>query len=270
VCFAGRTSRGVSSLQSGKTVDSIYQYFNDSSLGGIANADFCPIPVGNSSADTYFPDSCWMGNSIYPASMGETIGNSSNCFMSSLTPKGDNTVTAYLGKTNPICYSTICNADGTYSVKIGNSTLICPFAGGTVTLNGFDGTIDCPEYNLICTRSVPCGDTMDCISKQVTATPPYSAPVTPASSNTDPTASTSTSTVSSLTPTVPSTTGITNVVYGPTQYYTDADCFYDSVQNLLNRLSERISFYAQQLQVDNDPSMTLIINVAFALAKIEV
>lgn len=70
--------------------------------------------------------------------------------------------------------------------------------------------------------------------------------------------------------TLSSTTGITNVVYGPTQYYTDANCFYDSVQNLLNRLSERISFYAQQLKVDDDPSLTLIINVAFAIAKIQV
>jgi hypothetical protein len=271
VCFAGRTSRGVSSLQSGKTVDTFYQYFADTSYGGVTNADFCPIPVDNSSVDTYFPDNCWMGNSIYPPSMGETIGSSSNCFISSLTPQGDNTVTAYVGKSNPICYSTTCNADGTYIVTIGSNSVTCPTAGGTVTLSGFDGSIICPEYNFICTRSVTCGDTLDCISKQVTAAEPYVAPaaspVTPATSTTDPTTDPTSNT---STPTIPSTTGITNVVYGPTQYYTDADCFYDSVQNLLNRLGERISYYAQLLQVDNDPSLTLIINVAFAIAKIEV
>ena len=154
----------------GITIAPSYQYFPDTKWGGNPNADYCPIAVDYADNNMLFAYSCLMGKSTLPASLAEQIGNDSNCFISSLTPQNDNSISAMKGTNFGICYETTCNAsDFSYTVKIGTSTLKCEKAGGPATLSGWDGSFECPDYNLICTRKASCGDTFDCISKKVTA-----------------------------------------------------------------------------------------------------
>jgi hypothetical protein len=172
-CFSGRTSKGVSSLERGLTINSVYNYFSDLSMGGVINADYCPIAIDHQSAETYFVDNCWMGTSSIPSSMGEKMGPSSNCFMSSLVPQNDNNLNSFRGKYNSICYETTCDyLNSKFSVLIGNASVVCPSAGGAIKFPGFDGFLLCPDFNLICTRKFSCGDTIDCISKGVTTSTP--------------------------------------------------------------------------------------------------
>jgi leishmanolysin len=169
-CFAGRTNKGFSSIVQGVTIDPNYQYFSDPKWGGNPNSDYCPIAIDYSDINMQFAYSCLMGKTTLPASLAEKIGNDSNCFISSLTPQNDNSISDLKGSKFGICYETTCNdSEFSYTVKIGASTLKCEKAGGPVTLSGWDGTFECPDYNLVCTRKASCGDTFDCISKKVTA-----------------------------------------------------------------------------------------------------
>ncbi len=189
-CYAGRTAKGVSSLQSGISVDTAYQYFTDKTKGGQTNADFCPIASESSVDGYYFGTTCIYGTSTFPASMGEVIGSNSNCFISTLTPQNDNSVAGYKGNNQAICYPITCNAaTTTYTVTVGSQSVQCPSQGGSVTVSGFNGSLNCPSYNLLCTRSVPCGDTLDCVAKKSlelgAAVLPSTTPVTPSTTPTD-------------------------------------------------------------------------------------
>jgi hypothetical protein len=171
MCFSGRLARGVSSLQTGLEVSSLYRYWADSSKGGYTNADFCPVAI-DSFVDTnnLFAGSCTSGvTGKYPASMGETIGANASCFMSSLTPTGDNSAKEFVGMFNAICYDMTCDdSNKIYSFKVGSTVIKCPTEGGTVKADGFDGEVHCPDYNLVCTKSVACSDAVDCANKKST------------------------------------------------------------------------------------------------------
>ena len=36
-------------------------------------------------------------------------------------------------------------------------------------IDGFTGSIQCPEYNLVCSSEIPCNDMIDCINKKSTS-----------------------------------------------------------------------------------------------------
>jgi leishmanolysin len=166
-CFAGRTTRGLSSLQQLTSVDPNYQYFSNKSQAGNMFSDYCPLIIGIRNDDFFLTGSCSCGYSNIPSSMGEVIGAYSNCFISSLTPQNDNSVNMYKGIEQGICYPITCDSTSkTITVKIVNQTVQCPPQGGSITVNGFDGNLQCPDYNLICNQSVPCVDAFDCASKK--------------------------------------------------------------------------------------------------------
>jgi len=211
-CFTGRTSKGVSSLQKGISIDSNYQYFSDTTMGGQKNADYCPVATDYSDNNAFFAYSCWNGKSGFPASMGEKIGDNSNCFISSLTPQNDSTASAYKGVDSAICYDVTCSpSDKTYTVNVGKTSVKCSSAGGQVNVSGFDGVLNCADYNLVCTRSVACGDTLDCITKKTTGLTAdytnYGTPSTASGSTT--TATTGTTTTATTGTTTTGTTGST-------------------------------------------------------------
>ena len=52
------------------------------------------------------------------------------------------------------------------TIQINNDYVVCPRTGGNVVVQGYEGKIHCPDYNLICTRRVLCNDMFDCIEKQ--------------------------------------------------------------------------------------------------------
>jgi hypothetical protein len=171
MCGAGRTFKGTTSLgTANETIDSAYRYFSDATQGGLRLADYCPVAQEYGSDGYWFAGSCWFGKSSVPSSMGETIGANSYCFISSLTPTNDNSSSGYKGKDISICHSVVCNSsDRTYTVTKGTTAIKCPTAGGPVSASGFDGILQCPDYNLICTKNGACGDTIDCIAKKITS-----------------------------------------------------------------------------------------------------
>jgi len=166
ICFASRTGKGVSSLNNyDKDIPSIYQYFNNTKYGGDDNADYCPVPISTDLDGWYDPGSCINGNSDYISGLGETIGINSACFYSSLTKTDDATLVK--DRLRGICYEYTCNySTKTYSVKILDQTFQCDKDGGAISVNGFDGKFWCADFNLVCTKSVECGDVIDCVNKK--------------------------------------------------------------------------------------------------------
>jgi hypothetical protein len=171
MCFAGRTAKGVSSLNSNyeTEIDSIYKYFTDKKRGGYRNADFCPVATSKVVDSTwYYSNTCWYGKSTLPSAFGESMGSESYCFMSSLIPQNDNSAVSYKGTEYTICYKVKCDSvTRTYTINVNDKIIKCDTVGGAIKVDGFDGMFACADYNQICTKSISCNDTIDCILKHV-------------------------------------------------------------------------------------------------------
>ena len=112
----------------------------------------------------YYPYNCNYGSNIYRG-YGETIGENSICFESSLTPRRSN---KYLEEYYSICYEIKCvKNEKKIIVYFGGSSFICP--GYETVLyqpNGLHGQIKCPDYNMVCTSNIWCNELFDCIDKK--------------------------------------------------------------------------------------------------------
>jgi hypothetical protein len=170
MCFGSRTGKGMSSLQKQSApLEQIYRYWTDPNEGGQQLADYCPVAASLTSKGTWYGNHCNIGKSSYPAGLFETIGPNSYCFISNLTADKDSTITSYKNIARTICHAVTCHSDTkSYTVTIGTSSATCPKEGGTVNVDGFNGSIICPDYNRICTKSMSCSDTLDCITKKST------------------------------------------------------------------------------------------------------
>ena len=149
-------------------IDSSFRHYSNEYLGGFRSADYCPVSYNYYDEDLesyyYYPFNCNYGSEIYN-DMGETIGNNSLCFESSLTPVGYN---ESYDELYSICYRVECiRNEKKIKVYVGNSSFICP---GNETIlnqpNGFNGEVKCPDYNLICTSKIWCNELFDCIDKK--------------------------------------------------------------------------------------------------------
>lgn len=167
-CFAGRTSKGIAYIQTyTNDLPPEFQYFNNPKLGGNKNNDFCPVAYNSNLDGWYDAESCWIGKSEYILGLGETIGADSNCFYSSLTFSNDNSTLHYKDVTRPICHKVTCDYENNkYTVTIREKTFECDTDGGQISVDGFDGKFYCADFNLICTKTIKCGDVFDCISKK--------------------------------------------------------------------------------------------------------
>jgi hypothetical protein len=168
MCFGGRSAKGVSSLvRYTRAISNEYQYFlTDPAKGGIENADFCPVATSVMSKSVWYSNSCNLGSSAYPTGLGEMIGPDSYCFVSSLTKIGDATLSKYVDKARTICHAIHCDTDTrTISVVVGEILIECPQAGGVVQVPGYKGILICPDYNKLCTKSIACNNTLDCVMK---------------------------------------------------------------------------------------------------------
>ena len=145
-----------------------YQYFENSKDGGLKYANYCPISNIKSSnyKDSYYPTNCKSGSEKLDSIYGETIGENSFCFISSLLPS--NSIIKEDLKT--ICYKVECNKNKKEIViHIGSSIINCPTFGGIISdISGFKGEIHCPKYYDICNfNNEICNDLFDCINKKV-------------------------------------------------------------------------------------------------------
>ena len=117
----------------------------------------------------YYPTSCHSGTSNLNSDYGEIISKSSFCFISSLLPNNSTKTSIE----QAICYKVDCDKKNKQiNVHIGNKTVICPKAGGTIiNPNGFDGKIDCPDYYDLCgfdsEDDTICNEMFDCLDKKI-------------------------------------------------------------------------------------------------------
>ena len=176
MCTPGRTHRAMCGITSyPRELDSSYKYFTDSRKGGyLSQTDYCPGAKTNSSISKtyYYQGNCDYGEiEVYPENLGYIMGNESICLLSSLTPKDDENLKEYPSSFRALCYKVRCyNNSGEKGVRIfiGNNVIICPASGGVQTMDGYNGYILCPDYNLICTGSQWCLDPLSCIEKNST------------------------------------------------------------------------------------------------------
>ena len=187
-CSSGRQSRTYNAIMLYSNIPQNYQYFINSTFGGWASADYCPVPhkLDQEENDEYYVGHCSSKGSggygskilyesnnhvIYNKSeelyliTGETYSDHSFCFLSSLT-KNDSTIVDYFSKVvRSICYEIFCSPKS-LTIKIHDDYIVCPRAGGKIKAEGYKGYFLCPDYNLMCSGTVLCNDMFDCVEKK--------------------------------------------------------------------------------------------------------
>ena len=193
-CSSGRQSRNYKIYyQYSATIPPEFQYFGKDNIGGSSSyADYCPImdSLKSETENDYYVGNCKNGADMYgyntrykkfnenkyiygikntqlPQEFGESLNkDNSFCVINSLVLKS-NSLNYKYNYTAPraMCHEMMCS-DRTLTIKINNDYIICPRQGGKVEIDGYDGFILCPDYNLICTGSTMCNDLFDCVDKK--------------------------------------------------------------------------------------------------------
>ena len=182
-CSSGRQSRTYNAgWGDGESVPPIH-YFEDEKIFGYEPADYCPVPMKNDKEEelSYFVGHCSIkGSGKYgtyidyryydvklddPTSenikqyTGETFSDHSYCYLSSIS-KNEKISKVVRGN----CYETFCS-EKSLTIKIFNDYVVCPRAGGKIEVEGYQGYLLCPDYNLICSGTVICNNIFDCVEK---------------------------------------------------------------------------------------------------------
>ena len=191
-CSTGRLSRTYEIIMTyySNYVENAYQRikgkYGEIYGGAYYTTDYCFVHAKNSyeGNNNYFEGSCKYGNGNYgnniyylnnglmekmhpnseiPESYGEKYTNNSFCIMSTLITKNGNKI--FNSIFHPMCYPNFCS-DTHLTIQINDQYIVCPKHGGNVVVEGFEGLLHCPDYNLICTGTVLCNDMFDCIEKK--------------------------------------------------------------------------------------------------------
>ena len=145
-----------------------YQYFSNTTLGGIYFTNFCPVTYEYGSTTDNSPKHCQLGTSNLTQEYGEILGKESLCFISSLLP--DNSQNNNNSKI-PICYGVQCDSKKRQIIiKIGSKNVICPEQGGEINNpSGFKGILECPKYEEICSNNDDfiCNEIFSCLDEAV-------------------------------------------------------------------------------------------------------
>ena len=168
VCLSCRTGRGICYLTTHTSIPTAYQYFSTATTGGYEPSDYCPVAYAKSDEAYYYPTSCKIGKSdSFPNELGQVIGDESVCMMSSLTPKTGSGLDEYRNKMRAMCYPIKCNTSSkTVTLKVGSTTVECAKEGGNTTVEGYDGEVYCPDYNLVCTGTTFCTEPIQCLKEK--------------------------------------------------------------------------------------------------------
>ena len=170
-CTAGDSSKGICYIATySNTLPTSYQYFSNARQGGFAPADYCPVAMVRTESAFNFPGNCKFGKSSYPSALEESIGDNSICVISSLTNKSASGLSSYKGNKRAICHEVSCDkVNKAVVITIGTTRVNCPQGTGSISVDGYDGTITCPDYSRICSGSSWCNDAITCIEKKVTS-----------------------------------------------------------------------------------------------------
>jgi hypothetical protein len=119
-----------------------YQYFSSPYIGGNDYfLDFCPT------VKPYRDGDCRDTKGVYlDKTLGENAGYRARCLEGNFD-KNDPWMHAG-------CHQVDCS-DSNPTIRIGDSTLICPSEGGDIAVPGYRGTITCPPRSQLC-REIPC------------------------------------------------------------------------------------------------------------------
>ena len=190
-CSSGRQSRTYNLLwQYYDEIPSEYQYFNDTFIGGLSSADYCPVFQNDNNEEIYgyYIGHCSnKGSGQYGSKIkyynkddnttsyyisqelesiiGEKYSDNSFCYLSSLVKKTNINYLLYSKTIRPVCFETFCSSKS-LSIKINDDYIVCPREGGKITVSNYDGYLLCPDYNLICSGTVLCNDMFDCVEKK--------------------------------------------------------------------------------------------------------
>ena len=179
-CSSGRQSRTYNAWWLNYPVPKIYQYFENENITGYEPADYCPVPIkfDEEEKKSYFVGHCSIkgsghyGSKIYsgykydPTSAstqkdtGETFSDHSYCYLSSISK---NELISKVVRAN--CYETFCS-DRSLTIKIFDDFVVCPRSGGKIKVQGYNGYLLCPDYNLICSGTKVCNNIFDCVEKK--------------------------------------------------------------------------------------------------------
>ena len=168
-CSRSRAIKGRCIINEYSDIPKRYRYFDNKKFGGFLPANYCPVSNIIDSNSDYYPASCYVGSSNLEPEFGETIGNSSFCFISSLSPSNSSNII----EEQAICYKVDCDLiNKQIIVNIGSNQIKCPKEGGTITNpDGFKGSINCPEYSDICgldsEDNLICNEMFNCINNKI-------------------------------------------------------------------------------------------------------
>ena len=166
-CSSSRTTKSSCYITTyTEDLEEEYQYFSDPKRGGIVPTNYCPVPYQSHYSTYYFPNHCQVGRSTISSEYGETIGDESFCFISSLLPSSSSTdVSSQIA----ICYEIECDTSNSQIIiKIGSGKVTCPTNGGSISNpSGFKGTIECPAYTELCSSNNDpiCNEMYDCFDE---------------------------------------------------------------------------------------------------------
>ena len=190
-CSSGRQSTTYCIVGMGGQKDYKYNranYYKFQNIYGRKSADYCYVSDLNSKEEEtdHYVGSCKLGNknfgteivymtgkinytnSFFDVTVGEKNGNNSYCALSSLVSDDDESDnrTLYEGRITPKCYPMFCT-EKSLTIQIYEQYVVCPRKGGIIqNVINYDGYIYCPEYNLICTGTIPCNNMFDCVEKE--------------------------------------------------------------------------------------------------------
>ena len=166
-CTNGRLSKGLCYYSDyAQKLTSDYQYFTQTNRGGLMLADYCPVSQVPNDKEMLFNWNCAMGKSNYPSELGETISDKSICFISSLRKKKSLISKSYTKK-RTICHQIQCDySTKSLYVQLNKVKYKCIDNKTISNIPGYEGSIQCPSFNNVCTSDVQCSDMLDCITKR--------------------------------------------------------------------------------------------------------
>lgn len=169
MCSAGRLSRGFCYLdfKLQTKIKSYQQLFNSPTSGGLSFVDYCPVSAARVETDeTFYYDSCTLGQAENFSIFGEVISPNSGCFLTNLFLKNNPGVQTYSNKLTTICYQYYCDPKTkTYKIQNRENLYNCKSEGDQIQTDQTEGTLICPNYSHVCTSSVVCSSLIDCIDK---------------------------------------------------------------------------------------------------------
>ena len=162
-CSAGNLDRGICYLiEWPSDIENNYKYFNYSNIGGLFHADYCPVMINYPSNYYNFYSRCDL-NSINNGYDNEIYSDNSICVLNSLVTSDNKK-----GKTRALCMEVECDYDNNaVLITLGNEIISCNVSG-EFNIEGYKGSITCPNFNRVCTGSKWCNDVFSCVEQKST------------------------------------------------------------------------------------------------------